>query len=138
MPFAENTAQLVNRQILIEPEYGYGWLLVGKSSEPTEVEMPKPFKGVVSNALFASGVVHAITAQCKIHVAGDTFCWIGLIPRTDAVIDLTATEVFCSLLLSSTTPQLAQQDMHPELKYLRTESRTFVRGSAKLILPPRA
>lgn len=138
MPFAESAAQLASRQILIEPEYGYGWLLVGRGAEPIEIKMPEPFKGVVSNALFASGVAHAITAHCKADVASETFCWVGLMPRTDSIVDLAVTGVFCSLILSSTVPLLAQQDLHPELKYLRPESKAFVRGSARLSLLPRA
>ena len=63
MPFAGSTAQLLNQEILIEPEYGYGWLLVDGILEPSEIGMPVPFKGIVSEVLFASGVAHAVTAQ---------------------------------------------------------------------------
>lgn len=134
MPFAKNTTQLTSRQILIKPEYGYGWLLVGKTPEPTEIEMPEPFKGVISNVLFDSEVAHAVTAQCETEISGHTFCWVGLIPRTDTLIDLSGTGVFCSLVLSPVAPVLARQDLHPELKYLRAESKISVRGSARLIL----
>jgi len=138
MPFAENTTQLASREILIEPEYGYGWLLIGKTPKPIEIGMPEPFNGVVSNVLFDSGVAHAIIAQCQVEISGQAFSWIGLMPRTDSIMDLAATEVYCSLILSSPAPHLIRLDTHPELTRLSTESKIFVHGSAKLMLLPRA
>jgi hypothetical protein len=136
MPFAESTTQLTSRRILIEPEYGYGWLLVGTTPKPIEIGMSEPFKAVVSNVLFDSGVAHAITAQCQIEISGQAFSWIGLMPRTDSIMDLAATEVYCSLILSSPAPHLIRLDTHPDLTRLATEAKIFVHGSAKLILLP--
>lgn len=136
MPYTENTVQLTSRQILIEPEYGYGWLLIGKTPKPIEIGVPEPFKGVVSNVLFDSGVAHAVIAQCQIEISEQAFSWIGLMPRTDSIMDLSATEVYCSLILSSLAPHLIRLDTHPDLTRLSTESKIFVHGSAKLILLP--
>ncbi len=136
MPFAQTIAQHTGREVLIEPEYGYGWLLIGTTPKPIEIGMPQPFKGVISNVLFDSGVAHAITAQCQIEISGQVFSWIGLMPRTDSIMDLAATEIYCSLILSSPAPHLIRPETHPHLTRLGTEAKVFVHGSAKLVLLP--
>jgi hypothetical protein len=41
MPSTESTIQPPSPQTLIDPEYGYGWLLIGTTPKPLEIEMPE-------------------------------------------------------------------------------------------------
>lgn len=132
MPFSTNAIGLVNRQIVIEPEYGYGWLLVGTAQEPIQIPVPESFKGTISGVLSDSSVSVAVIARCECEISGCSFCWVGLSPRTDSVIDLAVAGVYCNLILSSVRPYLSQQDMLPEIKYLCAKSKIFVRGSARI------
>ena len=141
MPFAQNTVHLARREMLVEPEYGYGWRchwdFPSRSNVkpiPIEVELPKPFRCVAADVLFDSGAAYALTARCELGVTGRAFSWVCFIPHTDTTMDLTANGVVCSLLLSSTVPRLAQILPPPLPKWHHADSRPHVRGWGKLTL----
>jgi len=137
MPFVKNTIRLIDRDILVEPEYGYGWLLIGKTSMPFEIEVPASFKSLASNILYESGVAYGLVTKCKLELSGELVYWVGLIPRVDAEIDLTLEEADCNVILSPTPPRLTRQNEHPRAVYLSTESKVFFRGSARIVLVPK-
>lgn len=137
MPFSENITELINREILVEPEYGYGWILVGRTPEPAQIDVPAAFNGLVSDVLCDAGTRHALVAQCEANIAGHTFRWIGIIPRTDSTINLAAVAIYCKVILTLTPPYLTRQDACPESVYLLSESKIYVRGSARVEVVPK-
>jgi len=134
MPFDTSVTDQLGRTIVIEPEYGYGWLLVGKTPEPTEVAVPEPFDSTITDVLSEGCIAHCIVAECDVRIANSSFSWLGLMPRTDSEVDLMNTDCYCKLILSEEAPMLAKQNHHPELIYMRSKSKVFVRGSARVKL----
>jgi hypothetical protein len=135
MPFAPNTDKLVGRELLIAPDYGYGWFLVDESpTDSVAIDLPNSFTGVIADMLTLGGTCRGLRAKCEVEIAENVFHCLGIIPRTDAFVELTNLEIFCNILLSSSPSVVFEPERYPELVHLGTTSTPYVIGFAQVKL----
>jgi hypothetical protein len=119
----------------MQPILGNGWILFGVAPGPIEIKkIPEPFNVVIDDVLFDSDAAHALIARCTIEIESHLFCWIGLVPFTDADVDLTTEHFNCIAIISSNVPVLEGKIEGKKIRYLETDAKVFVYGSVRVSL----
>src|SRR5688572_18713207 len=131
MPFANSTAQLIKRTIVVDPEYGFGWAVVENNSILENLATPNQLRAQVAEVVVDSGV-QALVCTLAVRFSKREFKWAAFIPRTTLVIDLCDRSVGCNILFSQEKPIASQGKAPSDPDYIWSNSTTHVRGFGRV------
>lgn len=134
MSFAKTTVRLVGQPLQVNPEIGFGWVLVGEDRIVEEIPMLEAFRVKLDDVLFEATEARAVLSAINLEIAHCQFSWACFIPRTTSKINLQRQSVGCNVFFSAAKPYLSSNATYPDPDQIRSESKIHIRGYARISL----